>query len=119
MRRLTSKMTYFHKRIFARFFFGFLVFVGMSGAISFFSEADQRDAGAAMMFIIAPAFMAFMGYRLSKMLIFDLVDDVQDGGNHLVVTNNKVTHSIKLSDVLNVSVSLMSAPPTHYVIGAS
>jgi hypothetical protein len=106
MRRLSSKSTFFHKRVFPIFWFGFLaVFLvsalGAMGANNEFSIA----------FLIGPLVMAVFGYFFMKRLVFDLVDEVWDEGDALIVKNKRQEERIPLKDIINVSDTTLMNPP--------
>jgi hypothetical protein len=46
-----------------------------------------------------------------KYLIFDLVDEVWDGGSELVVKNKGMEDRILLSDIMNISSTVLVSPP--------
>jgi hypothetical protein len=107
MRRISSKMTFFNKRVFPAIWFGFLVvFVG----IAFFASA-QRNSAPPVPFLLAPAIMAVIGFVIMKRLIFDLVDEVWEDGDSLIVKNRGEEQRIALSDIKNVSYSPYMNPP--------
>ena len=71
MPQLSSKMTFFYKRIFPFVWFGFLlVFVAISLLVGL-----QPDAATALPLLVGPVVMAFVGYVIFKKFIFDLVDE--------------------------------------------
>jgi len=107
MRRLSSRTTFYYKRIFPIVWFGILgifVVVGASGALS-------GKGGFPPMFLIMPIVMAVVGYFFMKKLVFDLVDEVLDDGNALVVRNGDQEAHIALSEIMNVSYSPLMNPP--------
>jgi hypothetical protein len=107
MRRVSSKMTFFNKRVFPAIWFGFLiVFIG----IALFSGAG-RNAASPLPFLIAPAIMIVFGYVIMKKLVFDLVDEVWDDGDSLVVKNRGEEQRIALGDIKNLSYSPFMNPP--------
>jgi hypothetical protein len=107
MRLVSSKMTFFNKRVFPVIWFGFLIlFIG----IALFSGAG-RNAPSPVPFLIVPAIMIVFGYFMMKKLVFDLVDQVWDDGDALVVKNRGQEQRVALSDVKNVSYSPYMNPP--------
>jgi len=107
MQRLSSSSTFFYKRVFPVFWFGFLAifaFTWFSGA----PGARQEDVwpGVAM-----PLFMATVGFIMFKRLAFDLVDEVWLEGDQLVVKNRGEQTRIALANVINVNASTMTNPP--------
>src|ERR1700733_15080602 len=71
MRRISSRMTFFYKRIFLVFWFGFLIlFIAIP---LFFGGA--RNGPPPFPFLIVPLIMFGFGYFVMKKLVFDLVDE--------------------------------------------
>jgi hypothetical protein len=104
MTKISSKYTFFYKKGFPLLWFGFLaVFV----AISLTAEDLEKD----LMFLIVPGVMAVFGFFLMKKLVWDLVDEVYDGGEFLVVKNQGKEDRVLLSNVMNVNASTMTNPP--------
>ena len=107
MRRISSRMTFFNKRVFPALWFGFLI---LFIAVPFVSSAS-RNAPPPFPFLIFPAVMTIFGYFIMKKLVFDLVDEVWDDGDSLVIKNRGDQERIALSDIKNVSYSMMMNPP--------
>jgi hypothetical protein len=63
------------------------------------------------MIVILPILMAVFGYFLFKKLIFDLVDEAWDAGDHLLFKNQGIEERIRLEDIMNVSYSVLTNPP--------
>lgn len=106
MIKLTSKVTFFYKRVFPLIWFGFLgffIFVGL------FSTATQKGPG--VMFLVVPIGMAIFGYFIMKKLVWDLLDEVYDEGNSLLFRNGNQEVRVNLKDIKNVSYSTMTNPP--------
>ena len=107
MPQLSSKMTFFYKRIFPFVWFGFLlVFIAIS-----LLAGPQPDAATALPFLVGPVVMAFVGYVIFKKFIFDLVDEVLDEGDSLLVRNGRRKEHIALSDIINVNYAPMMSSP--------
>jgi hypothetical protein len=106
MRRISSKMTFFYKRIFPAFWFGFLI---LFIAIPLFF-GGTRDAPSPF-FLIVPLIMFGFGYFVMKKLVFDLVDEVWDDGETLLIKNRGREERIALRDIKNVSHSTVINPP--------
>jgi len=107
MRRISSRGTFFNKRVFPIVWFGFLaLFV----TLPFF--VGQRPGSASLVpFLIIPAIMAIVGFFIMQKLVFDLVDAVWDDGESLVVKNGGQEQRIALRDIKNVSYSPYMNPP--------
>ena len=109
MRRISSRMTFFYKRVFPVIWFGFLaLFI----AVPFFSFSNAgHSAMPPLEFFIGPAIMAIVGYFVLKKLVFDLVDEVWDDGASLLIRNRGDEARVNLSDIKNVSYSPFINPP--------
>jgi hypothetical protein len=105
MRRISSGMTFFYKRIFPIIWFGFLVLFIAVPLIG------GSTSGPPMGFLLAPVIMIFVGYFFMKKLLFDLVDEVLDAGDGLVIRNGHLEKRVALSDIMNVSYSQFVNPP--------
>ena len=105
MKKLSSRWTFFYKRIFPAMWFTFLVpaaFVPLLGIKGDWSLA------------VAPVFasiMALFGYYFFKHTCFDLTDAVFDDGSTLVFRNGAQEARIPLNDIKNVSYSPFINPP--------
>ena len=107
MRRISSKWTFFYKQVFPVIWFGFLSLFVLMSLIG--GATPGRDAPVP--FLIIPVLMAIFGYFMMKKLVFDLVDEVFDGGDALVVKDRHQEERIALSNITNVSYSSSVRPP--------
>jgi len=105
MKRLSSTMTTFHKKGFPALWFGFL---GFFVTVAITSGAAAKGG---VMFLLGPCVMAVVGYFVMKKLVWDLVDEVYDGGDFLVIRNRGRETHIPLTDIMNVSSSMSVNPP--------
>jgi hypothetical protein len=106
MKKLSSKSTFFYKRIFPAIWFGFIIFFILTALF-----VDRRDSNADVMIFVVPVFMAVIGYFIMKNLVFDLMDEVYDEGSSLLFKNKGRTVRVNLTDIKNVSYSVMVNPP--------
>ena len=107
MRRISSKMTFFYKRIFPIIWFGLLLlFIAMP-----FFVGPWSDGTSLIPFPVIPAVMIVFGYFIMKKVVFDLVDEVFDAGDALLVRNGNQQEHISLSDIMNVNYSPWVSPP--------
>jgi hypothetical protein len=107
MRRISSQLTFFYKRVFPIVWFGFL-FVFMGVALF----ANPRAGSPPLLpFLLVPAGMIVLGFFLMKRLIFDLVDEVWEDGDSLIVKNRGEEQRIALSDIKNVNYQTLTSPP--------
>lgn len=107
MRRISSKMTFFYKRIFPAFWFGFLI---LFIAIPLFF-AGAPNGPPLFPFLIVPLIMFGFGYFVMKKLVFDLVDEVWDDRDTLLIKNGGQEDRVALRDIKNVSYSTVINPP--------
>ncbi len=106
MHRLSSRATFWYKRIFPVAWFGIL---GLFIIVSLFGGVANTNSGVP--FLLAPVVMIGFGFFMMKKLIFDLVDEVDEDGSGLIVRNGDRSDRIALSDVMNVNYSAYMSPP--------
>jgi hypothetical protein len=107
MRKISSRSTFFYKRIFPIIWFGFLA-LALCSVVG--NGIQQRNFVDVFPIIVVPFFLATIGYLVMKWLIFDLVDEVWDAGTELIIRNGGSEEIIELADILNVSYSGHSNP---------
>jgi hypothetical protein len=107
MRRISSRATFWYKRIFPIIWFGGLAAFTVLGL--FINVRGYRPER--LPFVILPVVMAALGYVFMKKLVFDLVDEVWDDGSALIVRNKGQDDRITLSNIINVSYSPLINPP--------
>jgi hypothetical protein len=105
MRRISSKATFFYKRVFPLFWFGFIAFFVLSDLF-----ATRRTPLELTPFLLVPVVMVVFGFVLFRRLVFDLVDEVWDDGDELIVKNAGIEERIALKDIINVGFSTMTNP---------
>lgn len=107
MKKLSSKSTFFLKRVFPAIWFGFIIFFVLTTLF-----AGQNNKMSDMIMIsISAIFMAAIGYFMMKYLVFDLMDEVYDEGLSLLFKNHGKTVRVNLSDIKNVSYTVVLNPP--------
>jgi len=109
MRRLSSKWTFFYKKIFPLFWF--LMVAGMAAGGLCAALSKSAHAPPALIFLIVPILMSFIGYIIMKNLVFDLLDEVWDEGESLVLVKDGQRDTILITDIINVSDTYMINPP--------
>ncbi len=107
MRRISSGMTFFYKRIFPIIFVGFFVLITASAFFAGWSAGRSPP----LPFLIIPAIMLAFFFFIAKKLIFDLVDEVLDAGDALIVRNVGQEERIALSEIMNVNYTALVNPP--------
>jgi|SRR5215470_12800747 len=107
MRRISSSMTFFYKRVFPIIFLGFLLLFLAIGFITGMTSGQYPP----LPFFIMPVIMFVVVFFIMKKLVFDLVDEVLDAGDALVVRNGAQEERIALSEIMNVNYSPLINPP--------
>jgi hypothetical protein len=77
MRRISSTLTFYYKRVFPVIWFGGLVLIG---GIGLYAGLVKNTSGFFPFLIVLPI-MFVPGTRYMKKLVFDLVDEVWDFGD--------------------------------------
>ena len=109
MRRISSGMTFFYKRIFPIIWFGFLVlFIAAPFVAPLFGGSFS---GSPTAFLLVPVVMFMVGYFMMKKLLFDLADEVLDAGDALVIRNGHLEERVALSEIMNVAYTPFMNPP--------
>jgi len=106
MQKISSKKTFFYKKIFPLLWFGI---IAMVTAMMLF--LPPKKAAFPLPFLVAPLFMMGVGYFFMKKIVFDLMDEVYDDGDKLIVKMGETEDSIALSNVINVTYSIALNPP--------
>jgi hypothetical protein len=106
MKRISSRSTFFTKRVFPTVWFGSLA--GSLLALTVISAKTTKSVP--IIFWIIPVLMAGFGYFVMKHVVFDLVDDVWDMGSELLVKNKGQEAHVALADIVNVSYSVATNP---------
>jgi hypothetical protein len=105
MKKISSGQTFFLKKIFPVIWLGVILSVLapalMLGAL--------EKAGPII--LIGPIFMVGIGAIVYRKLIFDLADEVHDGGDFLKVRKGSEEETIPLANIMNVSATTMINPP--------
>ena len=100
-------MTFFYKRVFPIFWFGFLTLIMIGPTAVGWSSGQAPQP----MFFIMPIIMMVVGYVIMKKMVFNLVDQVFDDGDALLVKNGSQEDRILLADITNISYAQMMNPP--------
>lgn len=106
MRILSSPSTFFIKRILPVLWFGVVFVVFMGGSMSLLT----RQIASQWPLLVVPLVMLALGYVLFRKLVWDLADEVEDGGSYLVVRRGAIEQRVALENIMNVSVSAFTNP---------
>jgi hypothetical protein len=105
MTRISSGQTFFMKRIFPWMMLVFL-------AIPFVAiPLAQGREPPPMQFLLLPLIMLPVFFIIFRKLVWDLADEVYDGGDYLLVKSGGKEDRIPISNIMNVSSTLMVNPP--------
>jgi len=107
MQLMSSKMTFFYKRIFPVIWFGFLAVFFVIALI----QGLAAQSIAFIPFIIVAVVMAVIGYQFMKRMAFNLVDEVFDVGDALLVRSGGQEERVALADIKNVNFFPYMSPP--------
>ena len=104
---MSSKMTFFYKRVFPVIWFGFLAVFFLVAL----AKGSAADPISNLPSLIIPVVMAIIGYQIMKKMAFHLVDQVFDLGDALLVRNGGQEERIALADIKNVNFFPYMSPP--------
>ena len=111
MKRISSRATFFNKRVIPVIWFGFLAFFVVIALSAMIAKGKLQILFLLIPVLLIPAFIAVIGYVIMKLLVLDLVDEVWDSGDALIVKNKNQEELIPLSEIMNVSYSVLMNPP--------
>jgi hypothetical protein len=103
MELLSSRMTFFYKRVFPAFWCCFVVLFTVMALAARAWETDP-------VILVAPVVMLAFGFFLFRALLWNLADEVRDAGTTLVVRKGAVEERVRLADIVNVSMSQFTNP---------
>ena len=104
---ISSRATFFHKKAFGVVWFGALGFAALS--MLWDTVRGIGDASATDFLFIG--FLAFLGLGAMSAFVFDLADEVLDGGDYLVVRKGRHQQRVELSEIVSVSDVRFGNPP--------
>jgi hypothetical protein len=107
MRRISSKATFYYKRVLPFIWFG-LLGLFIVGALVSWSVSGIHPPP---LFLLAPVAICAVGYFIMRKLVFDMVDEVLDDGKVLIVRNGTQEQRIPYADIMNVGYSTAVNPP--------
>jgi len=104
MKKISGQSTFYYKRVLPVLLLGlpvFFVYVGL------FASRERLPLPALLPVLLLVPFV----YLLMRKLVWDLADEVWDGGDHLVVKIGGESETVPLSNIMNVSASTLVNPP--------
>ena len=105
-RRISSRQTFFVKRVFPVLWFGTVVLSLAAGV----AGVRAGKAVPAPVFIV-PLLLFVVGYAVMRRLVHDLADEVFDEGDALRVRFGSDEERIALADIINVGYTQFVNPP--------
>jgi hypothetical protein len=106
MTKISSGSTFFYKRVMPLLGIGFLV--ALVGSQLYIGRNVRLESG--WMFVVVTAGVAAIWFVLFRKLIWDLADEVHDGGDYLLVKMRGEEERVALANIMNVSVATTSNP---------
>jgi len=106
-RRISSRNTFFLKRVLPALMFGVLAFAVAAPLLL----TRGRAGGVPWPALIAPLAMAVIFYLVFRRLVFDLADEVIDDGDALRVRFGEEVERVPLGEIINLSYSGITNPP--------
>jgi len=103
VKRISSKQTFYLKKILPFFF----VAMAVAPVVLTYWQSGKLHPGLLVPAILIAVVFAVVYPRL----VWGLADEVYDGGDYLLVKRGRLEDRIALSDIMNVSASLMVNPP--------
>jgi hypothetical protein len=104
MKKISGGSTFYYERILPVMLFGlpvFFLYITFSAP-----HGPPPLLGLLPMLVLVPIF-----YLMLRKLVWDLADEVWDGGDHLVVKIGIDSETVPLSNIMNVSASTLVNPP--------
>jgi hypothetical protein len=104
MRKISSRLTFWHRRVFPVFWFGFLVLWTILAML-----LSGRDRPPVIVFLV-PAVMAGFGCFLMRWLVFPIADEVYLDEDEVIVRKNGKEIRFPVRQIINVDSSMMTSP---------
>jgi hypothetical protein len=104
MKKISGQSTFYYKRVLPVLLFALPLFFLY---LALFASPVRPP----LLAFLPPLLLVPFVYLLMRKLIWDLADEVWDGGDHLVVKIGDQSESVPLSNIMNVSASTLVNPP--------
>jgi hypothetical protein len=106
---ISSGQTFIMKKVFPVVWLGLLAVVA---AVLVATMVFRKQPPIQIMpFLIMPLVMMAIGIVLFRTLLWDLADEVFDGGDYLLVRRRGIEERVAFSDITNVGMSWSTRPP--------
>jgi hypothetical protein len=103
MQKISSPTTFVSKKVLPVLWFGFLAYFVVRTLLS---GAARKDP----LLLVFTLLVAALGYVMLKKFVWNLVDEVYDGGDFLVIKNRSEEERVALANIINVSVATYPNP---------
>jgi hypothetical protein len=104
MKKISGRSTFYYKRVLPVLLFGLpLLFL----YLSLYASSVRPP----LLAFLPPLLLVAFVFVLMRKLVWDLADEVWDGGDHLVVKIGDQSESVPLTSIMNVSASTLVNPP--------
>jgi hypothetical protein len=103
-KRISSRNTYFLKRVFP------ILWVGILGLFVATAFSSAHNARPPLIIFIVPVLLFGVGYFVMRRLVLDLADEVYDEGDTLRVRFGNDEERIALANIINVSYAGLTNP---------
>jgi hypothetical protein len=107
-KRISSRTTFFYKKWFFVLWLGIAAVFLTLGIVGVVTQSFPRKDLPA--FFIIPSVFAAVS-PIFRRLFKDLIDEVYDGGDHLILKNGNDEELLSLTNVMNVGASRFEKPP--------
>src|SRR4029453_215517 len=114
MRRLSSRITFFYKRVFPIVFFGLVLLFIAFWLVSLSGRSPGVPFLIALVLVLALFFFGMkklVFYLVDGVRVAGDVDEVREAGDALIIRNRGEEERVALSDIMNISYSPLVSPP--------
>jgi hypothetical protein len=108
METISSGTVWITKKVLPVFWFGML---GLFLFVPLLTGNSLGNILLVLPLVILPLALAGIGFFVMKNLVWDLADEVKDGGDYLLVRRGSEEERVELADIVNVSASVLVNPP--------
>ena len=105
LKRISSRQVFFLKWLMP------LIFILIAGVAGLSVLLVEPRRAPPPMVLVAPILALVIGFVVMRKLVWDLADEVLDGGDYLVVKKGRIEERVPLSNIMNVSATTMVNPP--------
>lgn len=104
VRKISSRATFWNRRVFPVLWFGFLALWSCAAGYGVFHK------GVPIFVLLVPAVMAVFGFLMMRWLVFPLADEVFLDGDEVIVRKGGREIRFPVRQIINVDSSVMTRP---------